>query len=108
MVADPTRPSTWIVPSASKVSLSKADFIALAFSGGSFSGSKAEGIASRLCAQMVRHHFTRTVLWLRRPEVMPRSKDHRDMKDGVNILTGGTIYASPDLVRRRRRGRRLQ
>lgn len=35
IVADPTSPATWIVPSASKLSLSKADLIGLPFFGAS-------------------------------------------------------------------------
>lgn len=46
MVADPTRPSTWMVPSASKLSLSKADFIVLTFFvGTSASRTKERGMA---------------------------------------------------------------
>jgi hypothetical protein len=41
MVAEPTRPSTWIVASASNVSLSKPDLMALAFFGASEGGLKA-------------------------------------------------------------------
>jgi len=44
MVADPTRPSTWNVPSASKVSLSKADLIVLTFFGASDSWSNTDGM----------------------------------------------------------------
>ena len=40
MVAAPTSPETWKPPSDSKVSLSKADLITLAFLEGSKSGSK--------------------------------------------------------------------
>lgn len=48
MVAEPTRPSTWIVASASNVSLSKPDLMALAFLGASEGGLKASlGMASR-------------------------------------------------------------
>ena len=44
MVADPTRPSTWIVPSASKLSLSKADFIDFTFLGASERRTKDSGM----------------------------------------------------------------
>lgn len=48
MVAEPTRPSTWIVASASNVSLSKPDLMALAVLGASEGGLKASlGMASR-------------------------------------------------------------
>ena len=39
IVAEPTSPSTWMVPSASKLSLSKADLMTLPFLGGSASWS---------------------------------------------------------------------
>ncbi len=44
MVAEPTSPSTWMVPFASKLSLSKADFIVLPFFGSSSSWSKVDGM----------------------------------------------------------------
>jgi len=46
MVAEPTSPSTWIVASASKLSLSYADLIDFPFFGGSERRSKEEGIVS--------------------------------------------------------------
>lgn len=49
MVADPTRPSTWIVTSASKLSLSKADFIVLTFLvGASERRTKDNGMIGRV------------------------------------------------------------
>lgn len=45
MVAEPTRPSTWIVPSASKLSLSYADLIIRPFLGSSLSWSN-EGMVT--------------------------------------------------------------
>lgn len=46
MVAEPTSPSTWIVPSASKVSLSNADLIDLPFLGGSKKRSNVDCMMS--------------------------------------------------------------
>lgn len=48
MVADPTRPSTWNVPSASKVSLSYGDLMILTFFGASESWSNTEGMVRTL------------------------------------------------------------
>ncbi len=44
MVADPTSPSTWMVPSASKLSLSKADLMLFPFLGASARRTKESGM----------------------------------------------------------------
>lgn len=46
MVAEPTNPSTWMVPSASKLSLSKADLIVLPFLGGSARWLSVDGMVA--------------------------------------------------------------
>jgi len=51
MVADPTRPATWMVASASKLSLSKADLIDTPFLGGSARRSNADGIVGKARAR---------------------------------------------------------
>ena len=55
MVADPTRPSTWIVPSESKLSLSKADLMILVSRSESSvpsESSRSEAMAVRCRAQI--------------------------------------------------------